>query len=104
MPAGTAAGSYGLVIAEQASSHVVSLVFVEVTIVAEATPATPAAATTAVNAGLRSNTGVEVVETSSTGNVAVAMGAGLLLLSGAGGIAVARTRRRPAAEGGTCEA
>lgn len=104
VPAGTAAGSYGLVIAEQASSHVVSLVFVEVTIVAEATPATPAAASTAVNAGLRSNTGVEVVETSSTGNVAVAMGAGLLLLSGAGGIAVARTRRRPAAEGGTCEA
>ena len=99
VPAGTAAGTYGLVIGKQTADGV-TMVFVEVTIEAAAT--TAAAPTTAVNAGLRSNTGVEVVETGSTGNVPVVMGAGLLLLAGAGGIAVARTRRRPAVEGGTC--
>jgi hypothetical protein len=98
VPAGTAAGTYGLVIAQQTPSGGVSIVVVELTIVAEAAPAT------AVNAGLRSNTGVEVVETGSTGTVPVAIGAGLLLLSGAGGVAVVRTRRRPAAEGGTWQA
>lgn len=102
VPAGTTAGSYGLVIAEQASSRIIALVFVEVTIEAAAAPA--AAPTTAVNAGLRSNTGIEIVETGSTGNATVAIGAGLLLLAGAGGVAVARTRRRTAVEGGTCEA
>ena len=99
VPAGTAAGSYGLVIAQEGSTGAISTVFVEITVVAAAPAAAP---TTAVNAGLRSNTGVEVVETGSTGNVPVVMGAGLLLLAGAGGIAVARTRRRPAVEGGTC--
>ena len=102
VPAGTAAGSYGLVIAQSGSTGAISTVYVELTVAAAA--ATPAAApTTAVNAGLRSNTGVEVVDTGSTGSATVAMGAGLLLLAGAGGIAVARTRRRPAVEGGTCE-
>ena len=101
VPAGTAAGSYGVVIAQEGSTGAISTVFVEITVVAATTPA--AAPTTAVNAGLRSNTGVEMVETGSTGNATVAMGAGLLLLAGAGGIAVARNRRRPAVEGGTCE-
>ena len=100
VPAGTAAGTYGLVIGKQTADGV-AMVFVQLTIAAASV--TPAAApTTAVNAGLRSNTGVEVVETGSTGNATVATGAGLLLLAGAGGIAVARTRRRPAGEGGTC--
>lgn len=110
VPADTAAGSYALVIAQQTASGF-SVVAVELTIVVEETPAVapPAAAPTTpalttVNAGLRSNTGVEAVETGSTGTVAVATGAGLLLLAGAGGVAVARTRRRPATEGGTCEA
>jgi hypothetical protein len=112
VPAGAAAGSYGLVIAQPTPAGGVSVVVVELTVVAEETPAAvvpPAAApttpaTTVVNAGLRSNTGVEVVETGSTGTVAVAAGAGMLLLAGVGGVAVARTRRRPVAEGGTCEA
>jgi hypothetical protein len=113
IPAGTAAGSYGLVIAQPTPTGGISVVAVELTVLAEQTPAVlpPAAApttpTTAVNVGLRSNTGVEAVEavgTGTTGTVAVATGAGLLLLAGAGGIAVARTRRRPAAEGGTWQA
>jgi len=105
VPAGTAAGSYGLVIAQETPSGGISVVAVELTIVAEETPAVvpPAAApTTTVNAGLISNTGVEVVEAGSNGTVAVATGTGMLLLAGAGGVAVARNRRRPATEGGTC--
>ncbi|SDO14701.1 hypothetical protein [Geodermatophilus sp. DSM 45219] len=108
IPAGTAAGSYALVVAQEASSGAVSVVGAEITVAAAAAVAAPttAAPTTAapVNAGLRSNTGVEAVETGSTGTVAVAAGAGMLLLAGAGGAAVARNRRRAAAEGGTCEA
>ena len=114
VPAGAAAGTYGLVIAQETPSGGASVVVVELTVVAEETPAavvppaaaptTPATTTTVVNAGLRSNTGVEVAETGSTGTVAVAAGAGMLLLAGVGGVAVARTRRRPAVEGGTCEA
>jgi hypothetical protein len=111
VPADTAPGSYGLVVAQQTPAGGISVFNVEITVVAEeapavvppaAAPTTPAA--TVVNAGLRSNTGVEVVETGSTGSVAVAAGAGMLLLAGVGGVAVARTRRRPAVEGGTCEA
>ena len=90
------------------STGAVSVVLVEIAVVAEeavvappaAAPTTPA--TTVVNAGLRSNTGVEAVETGSTGGVAIAAGAGMLVLAGVGGVAVARTRRRPAVEGGTC--
>ena len=110
VPAGTAAGSYGLVIAQETPSGGISVVAVELTVLAEQAPAVvpPAAAPTtpapAVNAGLRSNTGVEAVASDSTGTAAAATGAGLLLLAGAGGIAVARSRRRPAAEGGTCQA
>jgi hypothetical protein len=115
VPAGTAAGSYGLVIVQETPSGGISVVAVELTIVAEETPAvvapvaapaTPAAAPVAapVNAGLHSNTGVTAAAPGSGGTVAVATGAGLLLLAGAGGIAVARTRRRPAVEGGTCGA
>ncbi|MGY1764453.1 hypothetical protein ACI79G_23880 [Geodermatophilus sp. SYSU D00779] len=110
VPAGTAAGSHGLVIAQQTATAGVSVVTVEITVVAEEAPAVvpPAAAPTTpaasavVNAGLRSNTGVEAVETGSTGTVAIAAGAGMLVLAGVGGVAVARTRCRPAAEGGTC--
>jgi hypothetical protein len=109
VPADTAAGSYGLVIAQPTPTGSVSVIAVELTVVAEeapavvppaAAPTTPAA--TVVNAGLRSNTGVEAVETGSTGSVAIAAGAGMLVLAGVGGVAVARTRRRPAVEGGTC--
>ncbi|GAB3346030.1 hypothetical protein [Modestobacter lapidis] len=111
VPAGTAAGSYGLVIAQPTPSGGISVVAVELVVLAAETPAVvpPAAAPTTpaaapVNAGLDSNTGVEVVETGSTGTVVVATGAGMLLLAGVGGVAVARTRRTPAVEGGTCEA
>jgi hypothetical protein len=111
IPADTAPGSYSLVVAQQAPSGAISVFTVEVTLVAPeaaappaAAPTTPAAAPAVVNAGLRSNTGVEAVETGSTGSVAIAVGAGMLALAGAGagGVAVARTRRRPAVEGGTC--
>ena len=109
LPAGTAAGSYGLVVVQQTPAGGLSVVTVELTVVAEAAPVVPPAAApttpaapAVVNAGLRSNTGVEAVETGSTGSVAIAVGAGMLALAGVGGGAVARTRRRPAAEGGTC--
>ncbi len=110
IPAGTAPGAYFLVVAQQTASGGISVLNVEITVVAEqAAPVVPpaaapttSAAPAVVNAGLRSNTGVEVVETGSTGTVAVAAGAGMLVLAGVGGVAVARTRRRPAAEGGTC--
>ncbi len=72
-----------------------SVVRVRTTVEAAAAPAA-APATTATNAGLRSDTGVEPVETGSTGDVAVAAGVRMLLLAGAGGVAVARNRRRTA--------
>ncbi len=109
VPAGTAVGSYGLLVARPLTSGASVLFNFEFTVVAPeaaappaAAPTTPAAAPAVVNAGLRSNTGVEAVETGSTGTVAIAVGAGMLALAGGGGVAVARTRRRPAAEGGTC--
>lgn len=90
VPAGTAAGSYGLVVAQPTASGL-SVVRVQITVEAPAAPAT-----TATNAGLRSDTGVEAVDT-GPGTLAVAAGAGMLLLAGAGGMAVARNRRRAAA-------
>jgi hypothetical protein len=110
IPADIALGAYSLVVAQQTPSGGISVLNVEITVVAEEAPAVvpPAAAPTTpaapavVNAGLRSNTGVEAVETGSTGTVAIAAGAGMLVLAGVGGVAVARNRRRPAAEGGTC--
>ena len=105
IPADTAPGSYYLVVAQQTPSGGISVFNVEITLVAPeavVVPPTTPAAPAVVNAGLRSNTGVEAVETGSTGSVAIAVGAGMLALAGVGGVAVARTRRRPAAEGGTC--
>ncbi|WP_448620564.1 hypothetical protein [Geodermatophilus sp. URMC 65] len=109
LPAGLAAGSYALVLGQPMTSGL-SIVVAELSVSAPVVPTPPAAETvapaplavTVVNAGLRSNTGVEAVETGSTGTVAIAAGAGMLVLAGVGGVAVARTRRRPAAEGGTC--
>jgi hypothetical protein len=115
VPADLAAGSYGLVVAQPTAAGG-SVVSVELAVVAEpepavvpppaepTTPAAPTTTTTTVNAGLRSNTGVEAVETGSSGTAAVVTGAGLLLAASVGGVAVARTRRRPAVEGGTCGA
>ncbi|WP_346622504.1 hypothetical protein [Blastococcus montanus] len=102
LPAGTTAGSYGLVVAQPTPAGGVSVVAVELT-VAAATVVAPPAAQPVVNDGLRSNTGVEAVEAGSTGTAAVTAGAGMLLLAGVGGVAVARNRRRPVAEGGTCD-
>ncbi len=108
VPAGTAVGSYGLLVARPLASGASVLFNFEFTVVApEAAVVPPAGAPTSaapavVNAGLRSNTGVEAVESGSSGSVATAVGAAMLALAGAGGVAVARTRRRPAAEGGTC--
>ncbi|CCG02268.1 hypothetical protein [Blastococcus saxobsidens] len=104
LPADTTAGSYGLVVAQQTPSGGISIVAVELTVAAEAVVAPPTAPPTAapvVNDGLRSNTGVEAVEAGSTGILAVAAGAGLLVAAGVGGVTAARTRRR-AAVGGTC--
>jgi hypothetical protein len=109
VPAGTPAGSHFLY-AAQPTTLGASYVMGQLT-VAAAAPAPVAAPTAAPstqavvgNAGLRSNTGVHAapVQESSTG--VVAAGAGLLLLAGAGGVAVARSRRRPAVEAGTGEA
>lgn len=112
VPADTAPGAYSLIVVQPTLSGGISVFQVEITVVAEEVPAVvpppaietvaPAPQAVAVNAGLRSNTGVEAVDTGSTGSVAVAAGAGMLVLAGAGGVAVARTRRRPAAEGGPC--
>jgi hypothetical protein len=108
IPAETAPGSYYLVVAQKTPTGGISVFNVEITVVAPgAAVVPPAAAPTSaapavVNAGLRSNTGVEAVESGSTGSVATAVGAAMLALAGGGGVAVARTRRRPAAEGGTC--
>jgi hypothetical protein len=108
LPADLAAGEYELfVVAADAADEVFVLASVSITVPAPATaPVAPttAAPTTAapVNAGLRSNTGVEAVGTDSTSSGAIAVGAGMLALAGVGGVAVARTRRRPAVEGGTC--
>ncbi|MGY1749936.1 hypothetical protein [Modestobacter sp. SYSU DS0511] len=111
VPADAAAGSYALAVLSPFGTSA-SLVAVQLEVVAPDAVAAPVAPTepaapTAVNAGLQSNTGVEVVETGSTGSTgtaAVAAGAGLLLLAGVGGVAVARNRRRSSVEGGTCGA
>ncbi len=121
LPAGLAEGTYALVLGQPITSGL-SIVVAELAVSAPAEPEepqdetpveipveTPAAApsTQAVaDRGLRSNTGVTapVTEATSAGSVAVPAGAGLLLLAGAGGVAVARGRRRPAADAGTGEA
>lgn len=54
----------------------------------------PTAPGAVVNAGLRSNTGVEVAEAGATRTGALATGAGLLVLAGVG-VVVVRTRRDP---------
>ncbi len=64
-----------------------------------AAPTTEAPPTQApvVNPGLRSNTGVVApTAVEDGGSASVVAGAGLLLLAGSGGVAVARTRRRSA--------
>jgi hypothetical protein len=108
LPADLPAGSYALVLGSPIASGL-SIVIAELDVSAPAVTPPPATETVApapqavvVNAGLRSNTGVEAVETGSTGGLAIAAGAGMLVLAGVGGVAVARTRRRPAVEGGTC--
>ncbi len=101
LPADLAAGSYGLVLVSPTLSGL-SIVFGELAVsapAAVAAPITAAPATQAVagNVGLRSNTGVTAPAEESSAGV-LAGGLGLLALAGAGGVAVARTRR-PAATG-----
>lgn len=108
LPADLAAGSYGLLLGSPTMSGL-SIVIAELDVAAAAPVAAPALAappTQAVtgNAGLHSNTGVMAPAAEETGSAALAGGAGLLLLAGAGGVAVARTRRRPVAGTGTGEA
>ncbi|MDT0276509.1 hypothetical protein [Blastococcus goldschmidtiae] len=118
IPATIAPGSYALLVVQPAASGL-SLVLGELAVTAPApapvaappatpsptaTPSAPApGAPSAANVGLRSNTGVEDAAPASGASATVALGAGLLALSGIGGIAVALTRRRPAVEGGTCQ-
>ncbi|WNV76901.1 hypothetical protein [Geodermatophilus sp. DSM 44513] len=106
VPADLPAGTYALGVVQETPSGDVSVFGAELAVTpAPAPPVTASptpAAPTAVNAGLRSNTGVEAVETGSTGTLAAVAGAGLLAAAGVGGVAVARSRRRAAAEGGTC--
>ncbi len=108
VPADTAAGSYVLGLTEvdpDTGSASVTVLVLEVAAAPVAPPPAPEAvapvtAAPVLNPGLRSNTGVvaaPAVGTSSGGSGTVAVGAGLLLLSGVGGVAVARSRRRPAA-------
>lgn len=118
LPGGLRAGDHQLSVqlGDATSGGAIAIVDVELHVLpAQAPPAaTPPAATpptggptatptlqpVVVNAGLRSNTGVETVEAGSGGSAPAAVGAGLLLLSGVGGVAVVRARRRPPAEVG----
>jgi hypothetical protein len=102
VPAGTATGDHRLVLWRPHGSGI-SYLFTDVTVL----PAPPAAvapvvvppaaaapsAQAVVNPGLRSGTGVPA-PAEDPGSGVVAAGAALLLLAGAGGVAVARTRRR----------
>ena len=105
MPADAEPGAYNLFITQPTPSGGASTVVTELTVEA---PAAPAAvpATPESNPGLRSNTGVHLPEAGASdgaGGAAVATGAGILLMAGVGAATVvARSRRRPAAEGGTC--
>ncbi|SNS37255.1 hypothetical protein SAMN06893096_103425 [Geodermatophilus pulveris] len=109
IPADQPAGTYALAVVQETPTGYVSVVAAELTVTEPVAAPAPAPAEpteeveeTTVNAGLRSNTGVEAVPTGSTGTVAAVAGAGLLAAAGVGGVAVARSRRRPAAESGTC--
>ncbi len=107
VPAGTPSGQY-LLLALQPTTAGASVVLGEVTIAAAApapvaapvavpSPAAPTTQAVAGNVGLRSNTGVTAPAEESDAGV-LAGGLALLALAGAGGVAVARTRR-PAATG-----
>jgi hypothetical protein len=100
LPADTEAGSYGLYISEgdgtPGSRFATIVVLLEVAAAPVAAPAAPVVAVP-VNAGLRSDTGWVDGEGSSSWPL-LATGAGMLLAAGAGGVAMARTRRTP----GTC--
>ena len=98
VPAGTAPGDYRLAMTRPLASGV-SYLFTEITVLpaAPATTAAPPAAAPStravVNSGLRSSTGVPApAEDSLSG--AVTAGEGLLVLAAAGGVALARSRRR----------
>jgi hypothetical protein len=101
LPADLAAGSYGLILVSPTLSGV-SIVLAELAVSAPAAVAAPTTAAPTVqavagNVGLRSNTGVTAPAEESDAGV-LAGGLALLALAGAGGVAVARTRR-PAATG-----
>ncbi len=104
IPDHLAAGTYALVLGQPTLTGV-SIVFGELDVDALPAVAPAAAPTTAAptvqavagNVGLRSNTGVTAPAEESSAGV-LAGGLGLLALAGAGGVAVARTRR-PAATG-----
>ena len=108
LPADTQPGTHHLVVIQETPSGGYSTVLAELTVEAPAVapvaaPATPTSAPApALNVGLRSNTGVHLPEAGGPDRVALAAGAGLLLMAAAGG-AVAVARRRPAVEGGSCE-
>jgi hypothetical protein len=104
LPADSAPGQYQLTAVLGGVSDRTVLVQSELTVIAPDAAPAPAAPTTAapatqalVNPGLRSNTGVVAPAEESSAGV-LAGGLGLLAFAGAGGVAVARTRR-PAATG-----
>ena len=115
LPGGLRAGDHQLSVqlGDATSGGAIAIVDVELHVLpAQAPPAAtpptggpteiPAPQPVVLNAGLRSNTGVATggVEAGSGGSATAAAGAGLLVLSGVGGVAVVRARRRPSAEVG----
>jgi hypothetical protein len=101
LPAGLGAGRHFLsvLLGDPASGGPVTIATVELLVLAAPTvvPAAPApvpAAPAVVNAGLRSNTGVEDTEAGAARTGAVATGAGLVVLAGVGAVVV-RARREP---------
>jgi hypothetical protein len=115
LPGGLRAGDHQLSVqlGDATSGGAIAIVDVELHVLpAQAPPAAtpptggpteiPAPQPVVLNAGLRSNTGVTTagVEAGSGGSAPAAAGAGLLVLSGVGGVAVVRARRRPSAEVG----
>ncbi|MCA0144039.1 hypothetical protein [Blastococcus sp. LR1] len=100
LPADTEAGSHALFISEgdgtPGSRYATTVVFLEVAAAPVVAPAAPVVAMP-VNAGLRSDTGWIDDEASGSWPL-LATGAGMLLAAGAGGVALARTRRTS----GTC--
>jgi hypothetical protein len=103
VPEDSEPGSYSLIVAQETPSGGFSTVFAELTVEA---PAVAPVAAPKPNTGLRSNTGVHLPEagvSDGTDGAAVATGAGILLLAGAGAAVAVARNRRPTAEGGTCE-